>query len=213
MTAGGLGGEGHKRLFVLAAELGIGFLLREADGAQTLAAVPDGSRHEGARARERAEIGQADGVGVAGQVGGAHRHRQAAEVLQERRSVSHRPHALRLLRRHAGSEERVHRPRVIEEGDDAVAGAAERARAVQHLLEDGVELEALVDAEVGLGEAREALAEGPVLALQVAGLSHFLVREPGWWTPAAQPRSEEHAGSRSGSPGAGCKRIIPSFQL
>ena len=50
MTAGGLGGEGHKRLFVLAAELGIGFLLREADGAQTVAAVPDGSRHEGAPA-------------------------------------------------------------------------------------------------------------------------------------------------------------------
>ncbi len=35
VTAGGLGGEGHERLFVLAAELGIGFLLREADGAET----------------------------------------------------------------------------------------------------------------------------------------------------------------------------------
>ena len=53
--AGGLGGEGHERLFVLAAELGIGLLLREADGAETLAAVPDGGPHEGARVRERAE--------------------------------------------------------------------------------------------------------------------------------------------------------------
>ena len=179
--AGGLGGEGDERLFVFAAELGIGLRLREADGAQTLAAVPDGGRHEGARARERAEIGQADGVGVAGQTGGAHGHRQAAEVLHERRSISHRPYALRLLRGHAGSEERVHRSRVIEEGDDAVAGAAEQARAVQHLLQDGVELEALVDAEAGLAEAREALAKGLVLALQVAGLGHVLPRsEPGW---------------------------------
>ena len=39
----------------LAAELGIGLLLREADGAQTLAAVADGGPHEGARVRERAE--------------------------------------------------------------------------------------------------------------------------------------------------------------
>ena len=59
------------------------------------------------------------------------------------------------------------------------AGHPSTARAVQHLLEDGVELEALVDAEAGLAEAREALAEGPVLALQVAG--------PGQVLPCSEP--------------------------
>ena len=59
-------------------------------------------------------------------------------------------------------------------------GHPSTARAVQHLLEGGVEPEALVDAEVGLGEAREALAQGPVLALQVSGPGHVLpCSEPG----------------------------------
>ena len=55
-------------------------------------------------------------------------------------------------------------------GSTSYAGTRRR-RAVQHLLEGGVELEALVDAEAGLAEAREAreaLAKGPVLAIRVA---------------------------------------------
>ena len=65
------------------------------------------------------------------------------------------------------------------------------ARAARHLPGGGVEIEALVAADDGLAEPGEALAKGPVLALQVAAPAHVPPRsEPGCWTPegAAPPR-------------------------
>ena len=76
-------------------------------------------------------------------------------------------------------------------GSSHSASRPPTARAARHLLEGGVELEALVAAEAGLADARQAFAKGPILALQVAGPGHAPPRsEPGCWTPegVAPPR-------------------------
>ena len=57
----------------------------------------------------------------------------------------------------------------VVQGDDAVAGAGQGAGRVQHPLEDGAEVQVLVDAETGLAQAGEALP-------QSLDLNHHLVR-------------------------------------
>ena len=61
-------------------------------------------------------------------------------MLEEPRPVRPGRELLVLVGREAGRDELLDAPRVVDRRDHAVAGAGQRAGAVDHLLQDGVEV-------------------------------------------------------------------------
>ena len=71
----------------------------------------------------------------------------AAELLEEEHTVGKLGELPGLLGSQPGIEEVLNPPPVVQEGDDAVAGAGQRPGAVQDPLEHRPEVQALVDAQ------------------------------------------------------------------
>ena len=82
-----------------------------------------------------------------------------AEVLEEHHPFGQVREPPVLFRGQPGGYKVLYLPRLIQQGDDAVAGAGQGAGAVQHPLEHRVEVEALVDAQAGLAEAGQPVAK------------------------------------------------------
>ena len=82
------------------------------------------------------------------------------EELVPVRPVRHVP---ALVRRQAGGDELLDRAAFVDSRDHAVAGAGQRAGAVDDLVQDGVEVEARADAQDRHAEPLDALAQRRVL--------------------------------------------------
>ena len=74
---------------------------------------------------------------------------QVPEVREQPRSVRPRGHHRVHAGREAGGDELLRLPGVVDGGDQAVAGAGQRAGAVDDLAQDGLEVEAGADAQNG----------------------------------------------------------------
>ena len=170
---GRLGGEHHQGLLVLGGELPI--LLADVDASDTLPTVPERRRQEGqgrAHRHRRLELGQAQLTDVGVEVPQPQRFADAAEPLEEQHPVGKLGELPGLLGSQPGIEEVLYPPPIVQEGDDAVAGAGQRPGAVQDPLEHGVEVQALVDAQAGLAEAGQPLPQGLVFPGQLICVSH-----------------------------------------
>ena len=109
------------------------------------AAVAHRRALEGLRAYQLA--GKAERTDKGGQVREPQRPVQVAEVFEQPRPVGpHRELAV-LFRREARADEVLHLSRLVDGGDHAVAGAGERAGAVNDLLQDRGQVETRVDAQ------------------------------------------------------------------
>ena len=97
-----------------------------------------------------------------------------AEVFEECQCIGQVPQGLRFLGIQAGGEKVIDLARIVEEGECAEAGAGEGAGGVEHALQDVVEVEALVDAQVGLAQLGQPLSEHAVLPSRFVGLLHGL---------------------------------------
>ena len=115
---------------------------------------------------------------VADEVGEPQGLRDAVEAFEEAHLVGQLPQLAGLLGGHPGGEEVLYASRIVEEGNHAAAGMGQRPRGVQHLLQDGLEVEALVDAEGGLAQRGQPAAQRLVLARQLVGSCH-LPLDPG----------------------------------
>ena len=81
--------------------------------------------------------------------------------------------SLALFRGQPGGDEVLYPPRLIQQGDDAVARPGQRAGGVQHPLEHRVKVEALIDAQAGLAELGEAVAQLRYLPRLIVCLFHI----------------------------------------
>ena len=106
------------------------------------------------------------------QVGQAQRFGNVAEMIEEFQRIGQIPQTLDHIGGQAGGEKVCGRPRVVEEGEQAVACADERAGGVEDALQDGVEVEAFVDEQAGAAQAGEALSQRFNLLHGFAGGCH-----------------------------------------
>ena len=164
----GLGGEQHQHLLVLVSEfLAVG-LLGEEEVADVGAAVAHRRAQEGPREGRRGR--DAERADVARQVCEPQRPRQLAQVLEQAAAVGPGEERLLFLGREAGEHEVRGRARVVDGGDDAVAGPGEPAGALDDLSEHGVEVERRADAQDGRVEGRGALPQRFDLPPRVVGI-------------------------------------------
>ena len=131
----------------------------EVDGADPNPQVADRGHQQGARRHGGQEVGHVQHLQVTGYVRDPQGPLQPAEVLEEAQSLGHVPEPLVLLLREAGGDEGGVPEDFARDGDCAVAGGRQRAGAVHDLLEHRVEVQALVNAEAGLAQTREALLQ------------------------------------------------------
>ena len=170
-----LGGEHHQGLLVLGGELH--FLLAHVEGPDALPQAADGRGQEGqngADRHRRAELGKAQRPGVAVEVPQSQRFGNPAEALEELQPFGQLHKSLALFRSQPGGDEVLYPPRLVQQGDDAVAGAGQRAGAVQDPLQHRVEVEALVDAQAGLAQPGQPVPQLRYLPLKIVCLFHFL---------------------------------------
>ena len=142
-----LGGEHHQGLLVLGGELQL--LLADVEGPDALPKVADGRGQEGkgrAHRHRREELGQAQLPDVTVEVPQPQRLLDVAEVLEEHHPFGQVREPPVLFRSQPGGYKVLYLPRLIQQGDDAVARPGQGAGGVQHSLEHRVEVEALVDA-------------------------------------------------------------------
>ena len=93
------------------------------------------------------------------QVGHAQRTLQVAQVLEHLQAVGPVEDAAVLLGGEAGGDDVVWLAGLVDGGDEAVASVGEGASAVDDLVQDGVEVEACVDAQDGGAQGGDALAQ------------------------------------------------------
>ena len=96
-----------------------------------------------------------------------------AEVLEEHHPFGQVREPPVLFRSQPGGYEVLYLPRLIQQGDDAVARPGQGAGAVQHPLEHRVEVEALVDAQAGLAQAGQPVPQLRNLSRLIVCLFHF----------------------------------------
>ena len=161
--------EQHQNLLVLLGERPPARLLAEEEAADTHPPVPD--RHGLQGLRQRQFLGVAEFAEVGGHVRQPQRAGKVPEVFEEAVAVRPRRHVPALVRRQAGGDELLDRAGVVDSRDHAVAGAGQGAGAIHHLPEDGVEVEAGVD----------ALAQGLVFPSEFVVGTHMLplIQSPG----------------------------------
>ena len=116
-----------------------------------------------------------------------------AEVLEEHHPFGQVREPPVLFRGQPGGYKVLYLPRLIQQGDDAVAGAGQGAGAVQHPLKHRVEVEALVDAQAGLAEAGQPVPQLRNLPLRPVCLFHFPPRI-GLTTAMSRPSPPRDAG-------------------
>ena len=181
--------EQHQDFLVRAGELGPAFLLADKEVADRGALFPDRRSQNGPRQHQVG--GETERANVGGQVAQPQRRLQLAQVLEEPRSVGPGRELAVLVRREPGGDEVLDLPGLADGRDQSVAGADQRAGAVDDLLQDGVEVEAGADAHAGRAQPRDALPQRLVLAKEIFGTLHGPA-------PAASA-----AGRRSARPQAG----------
>ena len=115
---------------------------------------------------------KAQGRGVAEQIPQPQWPRGRAKVLEELRSSRPVPQLPGLFGSQARGEQSLHFSGLINEGDDAILGVSQRPGALQHLSQDGLEFEALIDAQAGLAQPGEALSLHGVSLLRLTRHSH-----------------------------------------
>ena len=169
--------EQHQDLFVLTGELPSAFLFGEKEVADRHAPMPHRRSLEGLRPHQ--VRGKAELPDVAGQVAESQRSGKVPEVFEEPRPVGPVGQLLVLGGSEAGADEVLGLPRVVDGRDHAVAGAGQRAGAVDDLLQDGVDVEARADAQDRRAQPGDALPQRLVLSPQFVGTLQ--------WTPLAGP--------------------------
>ena len=78
-----------------------------------------------------------------------------------------------LFRSQAGGDEVLELSRLIKGRDPAVAGAGQRAGALHNFTQNGIDIEALADAQTGLAQPGEALSQRLDLYSQLAAWFQF----------------------------------------
>ena len=111
-----------------------------------------------------------------------------AEVLEEHHPFGQVREPPVLFRGQPGGYKVLYLPRILQEGDDAVARPGQGAGAVQDPMEHRVEVEALVDAQAGLAEAGQPVPQLRNLPRLIVCLFHFPPRI-GLPTTAGYPSS------------------------
>ena len=127
--------------------------------AEDAAQAQDGHGQEGAHGHGRQEFGQAQAADVFVEVGHAQGAGQAAQVAVDRLPAGHLPEAVELFGGNARGQHLLPLTIPVQHDEDAVAGARQGARRIQNVLQHGVEVDALVDAQAGRAEAREAVPQ------------------------------------------------------
>ena len=187
----GLRGEEHQDLLVLVGEGLPALLLHEIEVADMDAAMAHRRALEGLRRQPVG--GEAERLHIGRDVGDPERPLEVAEVLEEPRALGPLRHGPVLLLGEARGDEVLRRPRLVDGGDGAEAGAGQRPGALDHLAEHRLEVEARADPQARRAERRDALAQGRDLAAQFVGNAHR--RAP--------------AGGRIGVPGPGAGSARP----
>ena len=121
-----------------------------------------------------------------------------AEVLEEHHPFGQVREPPVLFRSQPGGYKVLYLPRLIQEGDDAIARPGQGAGAVQHPLEHRIEVEALVDAQAGLAEAGQPVAQLRYLPLRPVCLCHCPPRI-GLTTAMSRPSPPRRAGCGFGT--------------
>ena len=103
--------------------------------------------------------GKAERSDVAGQVSDSQHAGEIPEVLEEPQPVGPLRQLPVLVERDAGADELLRTTRLVDGRDHAVAGAGQSPGAVDHLLQDGVEVEARIDALDGRAQRGDALLQ------------------------------------------------------
>ena len=165
-----LRGEQHEHLLVLVGERRPRLLLAEEEGTDLRAAVAHGRALEGLDAHPVG--GTAERADIGGHVGYPQRRGQIAQHLEDPHVVRPLLHHPLLLGREAGEDDDVGLTRIVDGGDDGVAGVGQRAGGFADLANHGGDVEARADAQDGGGERGDPLAQGLVLPAQVVALAH-----------------------------------------
>ena len=85
--------------------------------------------------------------------------RVPAQVLEEPHPAGQLPEQPDLLGGHPGGEEVRYPSRIVQEGDDTVAGFGQRPDGDQNALQHRVEVEAFVDAQAGLAQPEQPVSQ------------------------------------------------------
>ena len=182
---GGLGCEQHQHLLVLVGELFPARLLAEEEVPDVEAAVAHRRALEGAAGDEpgrKPERGD-----VLAEVGEAKRPVEATQMREQAHRVGPGRHLPRLLGGEARDDVPLRHARLVDGGDDAVARAGERAGALHHLAQHGVEVEARADAQHRRAQARDGRARRPGVRVAAVGFGHRL-------SPPVRRRGRRDAG-------------------
>ena len=164
----GLRRKQDEDLFVLARELRPSFLVAQEDVADVLA--PMTHRCSLHRLRRQPVGREAERADVSRQVAQPQRSRQVAKLFEEPPPVAPVGDLPVLVGRKAGGDE-VLDPLVFVDGrDHAISGAGQRAGTDDGLLQDGVQVEAVADAQNGLVQAGDAILSRLVLPRQCVGI-------------------------------------------
>ena len=166
----GLRGEQHQDLLVLVGERLVALLLGQIEVADMDAAMAHRRALEGLRRQQVS--GEAERLHIGRNVGDPERSLEIAEILEEPRALGplHDGPVLRLG--DARGDEVLWRPRLVDGGDGAEAGAGQRPGALEDLAEHRLEVEARADPQARRAERRDALAQGRDLAAQFVGNAH-----------------------------------------
>ena len=173
---GGLGGEQHQDLLVLVGERVRALLLDEIEVADMHAAMAHRRALEGLRRQPLR--GEAELPHVGRDVGDADRPRQVAEVLEQPRALGPFRDGPVLLLGEARGDEVPRRARLVDGGDGAEAGAGERAGAVDHLVEHGLQVQARADAQARRAERGDARAQRLVFGRRRLAVGHRFLPAP-----------------------------------
>ena len=118
------------------------------------------------RPQGRADLRQTQRRRVGGEVGDPERFGKAAQVGEELRSPRQVHEFLVVFGGHPGGDEGLQNAVLVEGGKAADPRAREGASCVHHLLQDGVEVEVLGDADARLSQSGEAVPQGFNLPFQ-----------------------------------------------
>ena len=148
---GRLRGEQHQHLLVLVGERLSAFLLAEEEVPDIEAAMAHRRTLEGpARDEPRRKTERTD---ILPEVGQAKRPVEAAQMPEKARRLRPGRELLLLLRRQAGHDELLRPAGFVDGGNEAVARVGQRAGALDHLAQHGLDVKARADAQDGRAEA------------------------------------------------------------
>ena len=173
--------EQHQDLLVAAGERLPARLIAEEEGADV--APPMAHRRRLHGLRQGRFRGTAERADVAGRVLEPQHARQVAQVFEELRSVGPADDPSAFLDGEAGCDEILGLAGVVDRRDGTVPGPGQRAGALRDLPQNGVEVEAGVDAQDRRVEQRDALAQGLVLIFEFIGSVQPAL--PARWKPGS----------------------------